>query len=128
MTSNRLFIWLGATVLGLLLSGFRHLPHSKPPVQADKSTQPLAPQTDRAQTLKFPLDLSVPFKCADSPAPPTIEKNAADAVVIGDLFAAKPKPPASPFQLKGDLIISPEPEVEKKKTYDGAGITLDIKQ
>jgi len=48
-------------------------------------------------------------------------------VAPNSIFAATPKPPRT-LLLDGQLIMSPEPEADKKKSMDGAGISINLKR
>ena len=75
-----------------------------------------------------PLDLSVPFKEDEnnkdqSPLPDDEEQNQKN-----NLFNSDPKnTPHSPLQLKGTWLMLQEPELEKRKSVDGAGIIINVK-
>jgi hypothetical protein len=68
------------------------------------------------------LDLSVPFKDVDLNAvqfePLPIETN---------IFAPDLQKKPQQLQLKGQFIKFPDPEIEKRKSVDGAGIVINIK-
>ena len=44
-----------------------------------------------------------------------------------DYFDTKTKAKPRALELNGNFITSPEPEIEKKKTVDGAGISINVK-
>jgi len=75
-----------------------------------------------------PLDLSVPFKDDEDnkeklPLPDDEEQNQKN-----NLFNSDPKnTPHSPLQLKGTWLMLQEPELEKRKSVDGAGIIINVK-
>lgn len=126
MNASRLFIRTSLAVLALLLSGF-HSPsrHPAPPLKKP----PAAELTPPPQPILAPLDLSVPFTAA--PAGNDANGLDDDADILNDfngLFAAKPKKIDGPLQLRGGWIASPEPEVEKRKSVDGASIMINIKE
>ncbi|MDD5274866.1 MAG: hypothetical protein PHR16_02150 [Methylovulum sp.] len=90
-----------------------------------------SPQHDEALDEKQvkPLDLSVPFKAIKS-AENTRAKNQAsktDQKGGDNLFAPEPEKETQPLQIKGGWLMSPEPEVEKSKSVDGAGIVINVK-
>lgn len=129
MRNKRLFILI-VTVALPVLGGFKS---PAKPIQDKPQTKNSAtkePLDKPSAVAKPPLDLTMPLKAADEAdeSAPAVEKSPPNATHMDDLFMNKPKTADLPFQLKGDLLISPEPEVEKKKTVDGAGITIDIKQ
>ena len=92
-------------------------------------TKNIKANVDDSAELQAPLDLSVPFDAAKETNAPnhSTEPNGKAESAVDDLFAPKPKKPDQPLQLKGGFLMSPEPEVEKKKTVDGAGIVIDLK-
>jgi hypothetical protein len=81
-----------------------------------------APAADAGNAAEFqkPLDLSIPFKMADSAAQ-KIGKSAAGQ----DLFAARKKQRA--LELNGGAVMTHDPEGEKQQTVDGAGIVFSLK-
>lgn len=81
---------------------------------------------DDRKELQAPLDLSVPFDEAKTAGDnePVADRQQS---VVDTLFAPKPKNPEQSLRLKGGWLMSPEPEAEKKKTIDGAGIVIDLK-
>ncbi|MEF3075355.1 hypothetical protein V2P20_09980 [Methylobacter sp. Wu1] len=81
-----------------------------------------APAADAGNAAEFqkPLDLSIPFKMADSAAQ-KIGQNAARQ----DLFAARKKQRA--LELNGGAVMTHDPEGEKQQTVDGAGIVFSLK-
>lgn len=94
------------------------------------STEENTAITANKQETALPLDLSVPFKADDNPqndleAQPDNSGHNND----NNLFANKPQNATQPpLQLKGGWVMSQEPETEKKKTVDGAGIVINVKQ
>ena len=84
------------------------------------------PPEDETDTLakQKPLDLSIPFSeverkmrlAGPSPKKPPRKTN---------LFAAEKE--RQTVQVNGRLLMSPEPEVEKQKSADGAGIVINLK-
>lgn len=75
-------------------------------------------------SLYKPLDLSLPF--ADDGLESYQDKDLGQTSGL-DLFENKHKKPHRPLELKGGFLMSPEPEMEKKKTVDGAGISINLK-
>lgn len=72
-----------------------------------------------------PLDLSVPFNDQDSLD--SLKEQSLGQTPALNLFDNKTKKPSRPLELKGGFLMSPEPEMEKKKTVDGAGISINVK-
>jgi hypothetical protein len=81
-----------------------------------------APAVDagNADVFQKPLDLSIPFKMAESAAQKS-GQNAAGQ----DLFAAGKKQRA--LELNGGAVMTHDPEGEKQQTVDGAGIVFSLK-
>jgi hypothetical protein len=74
----------------------------------------------------MPLDLSVPFKSAEN-SDYQIEQKELNQGGAADLFDLKTKKKPRSLELGGGLLMSPEPEAEKRKTVDGAGIVINLK-
>ena len=127
MKNYRLFL-LGFTTLSyLFLSGFNQSDNASYTKKSTPVKRPLTGiKTNDDKTLQRPLDLSIPFsqleEAQQSKSVNSDTQNAVDA-----LFAPKPKKSDQPLQLKGCWLMSPEPEVEKRKSVDGAGIVIDLK-
>ncbi|MDP2901752.1 MAG: hypothetical protein Q8N96_01390 [Methylovulum sp.] len=128
MKNYRLFLLGFTTVSYLFLSGFNqsdHPPDTKPP-SIKRATSSTKAKSDGGKALQRPLDLTIPFKGIENAGQSKIvddsTQNAVDA-----LFAPKLKKDGQPLQLKGGWLMSPEPEVEKRKSVDGAGIVIDLK-
>lgn len=129
MNPHRTLILLFATISWVFLTGLQKpghhqtARHKAPAVQTTQTPPPLA------EPPKPPLDLSVPFKnpandATNGTAPPSEPK----ATQMDGLFEPPPKKTNRPIELKGGLLNSPDPEVEKRKSVDGASIMIDIKQ
>jgi hypothetical protein len=73
-----------------------------------------------------PLDLSVPFKDSENADLNNAQKSAAQSLVT-NIFAPETKKKTRPLELNGGFLMSPEPEVEKRKSVDGAGIVINLK-
>ena len=74
--------------------------------------------------LDTPLDLSVPFKATEKF---DLEKKWLIPNVILDAFAFDPNKKARSLELNGHLLKSPDPQPEKRKSLDGAGVSINIK-
>ncbi|MCX7084917.1 MAG: hypothetical protein NTY69_05190 [Methylococcales bacterium] len=85
-----------------------------PPIQIDPDV------------LYKPLDLSVPFNDQEN-YESLIDKNKSGQSKGIEYFDSKPKVKRRPLELNGGFLMSPEPEIEKKKTVDGAGISINLK-
>ncbi|MDD5272223.1 MAG: hypothetical protein PHU14_05840 [Methylovulum sp.] len=126
MNTQTFYVRTLITVLALLLSGFKAPTHHHTMGNSGKKV-PEAPVSVSAPATP-PLDLSIPFKTPDN-------SNATSAIIDDDeptlfngLFAPPPKIGEAPLQLKGGWINSPEPEIEKRKSVDGASIMINIKE
>lgn len=69
-----------------------------------------------------PLDLSIPLISLE---PADIKKNDEDQ--LNEFFDTQSKKRQRSLELKGNFLMSPEPEVERRKTLDGAGISINVK-
>lgn len=76
--------------------------------------------------LEKPLDLSIPFKNHESAVLKFEQKSAVQSQET-NIFAPETKKKPRPLELDGDFLMSPEPEVEKQKSVDGAGIVIKLK-
>lgn len=73
-----------------------------------------------------PLDLSLPFTSIET-SDYKAEKKAKSQSEADDFFALKAKKKPRSLELEGDFLMSPEPEVEKQKTVDGAGVVINLR-
>jgi len=98
---------------------------NKTKATAEKPLERIDSKLNSEQNLNKPLDLSVPFQGEPSAgaSDKTIQENTDSLFSLG----AKKKPSQAPLQLKGGWLMSPEPEVEKSKSLDGAGIVIQVK-
>ena len=69
-----------------------------------------------------PLDLSVPFKDSGK-----TEQTSAVQNTETTIFASETKKKPRSLELDGQFLLSPEPEVEKQKSVDGAGLVIRLK-
>jgi hypothetical protein len=74
-----------------------------------------------------PLDLSVPFKNSENADLKDVQKSTTQNLVANTLASETKKKPG-PLELNGSFLMSPEPEVEKRKSLDGAGIVINLKR
>jgi len=74
-----------------------------------------------------PLDLSVPFKNSEHADLIDTKKSATQNLVANTLASETKKKPG-PLELNGRFLMSPEPEAEKRKSFDGAGIVINLKR
>jgi len=73
-----------------------------------------------------PLDLSVQFKDSEN-ADLKIDQKSAGQSRETNIFAPETKKKPRPLELDGGFLMSPEPETEKQKSLDGAGIVIKLK-
>jgi hypothetical protein len=71
-----------------------------------------------------PLDLSIPFEANEHF---DLEKKWLIPHESLDIFAVDTNKKARSLELNGNLLMSPEPQAEKRKSVDGAGISINIK-
>ncbi|TAN71451.1 MAG: hypothetical protein EPN17_01545 [Methylobacter sp.] len=77
--------------------------------------------------LQKSLDLSIPFNGSEN-AGLAIEQDRAVQAELSNLFATEKKKKSRPLYLDGQILMSQEPEVDKKKSLDGAGIVINLKR
>lgn len=77
--------------------------------------------------LQKSLDLSIPLNESET-AGLTIEQNRVDQGDLSNLFATEKKKKPRPLYLDGQILMSQELEVDKKKSLDGAGIVINLKR
>ena len=122
MNPHRTLILTLAAVSWVFLTGYHKPGHHQAAHLKEPATQTPAPAAEPPK----PLDLSVPFKSPADDAPEAPKEHKVSQ--LDGLFAPPPKKLNRPIELKGGLINSPDPEVEKRKSVDGASIMIDIKQ
>ena len=79
--------------------------------------------TDRNEAAN-PLDLSVPFKGSENG---DLDKKSTAPNGTVNIFSTENKKKSRPLELEGGVLMSPEPEPEKRKSVDGAGIIFNLK-
>lgn len=75
--------------------------------------------------LQKPLDLSIPFQSVEDVGLKNEQSQTAQSRVP-NLFAAENKKKQRPLKLDGGVLMSQEPEAEKQRSLDGAGIRLNV--
>lgn len=73
-----------------------------------------------------PLDLSIPFKTIDEAGWKNAKTQAAAESRTPNLFASENKKSRRTVNLDGGVLMSQEPEAEKQRSLDGAGIRLNL--
>jgi hypothetical protein len=76
--------------------------------------------------LQRPLDLSIPYSDVDK-SDRLNELDTDMSIQNANIFADDNNKKTRPVQINGKLLMSPEPEVEKQKSADGAGIVINLK-
>jgi len=153
MKNYRLFIVSFVTASFILLTGFEKpgvndaLPSANEvkkvqskskeslvkPKQKTKNKQEavsvLRAKNSAAEEAEFqkPLDLSMPFKDSEN-AWLTIEQNKAVQGESLNIFASEKEKKLRPLYLDSQVLMSQEPEVDKRKSLDGAGIVINLKR
>jgi len=153
MKNYRLFIVSFVTASFMLLTGFEKsgvnnaLPSAevkkvqskskeslvKPKQKKTKNKQDavsvLRAKNSAAEEAEFqrPLDLSMPFKDSEN-AWLTIEQNKAVQGESLNIFASEKEKKLRPLYLDSQVLMSQEPEVDKRKSLDGAGIVINLKR
>ena len=84
--------------------------------------------TEAAKNSEFekPLDLSLPFKTPENSSL-KVEKKSVSQSRETNIFASETTKKPRNFELDGDFLMSPDPEGEKIKSVDGAGIVIKVK-
>ncbi|MDO9049189.1 MAG: hypothetical protein Q7U66_15835 [Methylobacter sp.] len=77
--------------------------------------------------LQKTLDLSMPFKDFENPSL-TIERNRVAQEESLNIFSSEKKKKSRPLYLDGQMLMSQEPEEDKRKSLDGAGIVINLKR
>lgn len=85
------------------------------------------PSIAKDAELEKSLDLSIPFKDSEN-AWVKIEQNRASQRDSLTGFAAGKQKQPGPVNLDGEMLMSPEPEADKRKSLDGAGIVITLKR
>jgi hypothetical protein len=80
----------------------------------------------KGNELEKPLDLSVQFEDPENADLKNEQKSAAQNG-SANIFAQETKKKHRPLELDGGFLMSPEPEAEKQKSVDGAGIVIKLK-
>ena len=81
----------------------------------------------KGDELEKPLDLSLPYVDSENAELKREQKPAAQSGV-SNIFSPETKKKVRSLELDGDFLMSPEPEAEKLKSVDGAGIVIKLKR
>jgi hypothetical protein len=77
--------------------------------------------------LQRTLDLSIPFNDSEN-AWLTVEQNRIAQAEAANMFAAEKKNKPGSIDLDGQMLMSQEPETDKRKSLDGAAIVINLKR
>lgn len=77
--------------------------------------------------LEKSLDLSIPLKDAEN-AWVKIEQNRVNQRDSLAVFSAEKQKNTGPVNLDGAMLMSQEPEADKRKSLDGAGVVITLKR
>lgn len=111
MKTRRLFL-VGFLIIAMsVLTGWRSHHHKK-----HRTVEPIAEITEPKT-----LDLSLPLRTEDKLETPITQEKSA-------LSIEKPKKIQRELELDTQSIMSVEPEAGKTKSFDGAGITINLKR
>ncbi|HEY8036324.1 MAG TPA: hypothetical protein VIF37_12150 [Methylobacter sp.] len=77
--------------------------------------------------LQKSLDFSIPFKVSESTWL-KIEPNKMTQEDSSNMFTTEKQNKPRPVDLDGQMLMSQEPEVDKRKSLDGAGIVITLKR
>jgi hypothetical protein len=81
---------------------------------------------DENAELPKSLNLSIPFNDSEN-----IDLKTEQNSIVGEssnIFAAEHKRKSQPLMLDGQMLMSQEPEMDKRKSLDGAGIIINLKR
>lgn len=153
MKNNRVFLLNFVMASFILLTGFQkpsinHAPLAEKQIASDnvktvrlQSKQGLVKQREKKDKhllaaanssaseyaeLQKSLDLSIPFKVSEN-AWLTTEQNRIAQREPSTIFI-KEKKKSQPVHLDGEMLMSQEPEIDKQKSLDGAGIVITLKR
>ncbi len=93
---------------------------------SNKQPEPIV--NDDAELQKS-LDLSIPFKVKTSENSwLKTEQNRVSQRDAENLFTTEKQNKHGPLDLDGQILMSQEPEMDKRKSFDGAGIVINLKR
>ncbi len=131
--NNHLFLLGFAAASLILLTGFENSSPSaaKPSASTQKKTSTkqksaLRSKTNNGAALQKSLDLSIPFKDSENGWVKPEQNKAVKTEA--NMFAAEKKKKPRSLALDGQMLMSQEPEMDKKKSLDGAGIVINLKR
>ncbi|MDO9423463.1 MAG: hypothetical protein Q7T40_04670 [Methylobacter sp.] len=91
--------------------------------------KPSVPSANDDAELQKTLDLTIPFKVKVSEDVwLKSEQNKVTQRESANLFATEKQKKSGPLDLDGQMLMSQEPEMDKQKSLDGAGIVFTLKR
>jgi hypothetical protein len=85
------------------------------------------PSANEDAVLQKTLDLTIPFKASENAWLKTEQSRVASGESLTMFTSGKKKRPRT-INLDGQMLMSQEPEVDKQKSVDGAGIVFTLKR
>jgi hypothetical protein len=85
------------------------------------------PSANEDAVLQKTLDLTIPFRASENAWLKTEQSRVASGESLTMFTSGKKKRPRS-IDLNGQMLMSQEPEVDKQKSLDGAGIVFTLKR
>jgi hypothetical protein len=85
------------------------------------------PSANEDAVLQKSLDLTIPFKASENAWLKTEQGKVASGESLTMFTSGKKKRPRT-INLDGQMLMSQEPEVDKQKSVDGAGIVFTLKR
>ena len=116
--------WFQPTLIGIVVLACFFLYGFKKPIKAQGETLEKKSLANQKHPPKY-LDLEVPLRKISFQEMPEIS-NAYPGHLSEPI--AKNKSISRKIELQGRFIMSQEPEIEKTKSADGAGIVINIRQ
>lgn len=130
MTNYRIFLLIFLTVAWVFLSGLNQAVDYAMPTEETQKTDSAGAGDNRptqGDELEKPLDLSLPYVDSENAELKREQKPTAQSGV-SNIFFPETKKKVRSLELDGDFLMSPEPEAEKLKSVDGAGIVIKLKR
>jgi hypothetical protein len=130
MTNYRIFLLIFLTVAWVFLSGLNQAVDNDMSTEETQKTDSAGADANRptkGDELEKPLDLSLPYMDSENAELKRGQKPAAQSGV-STIFPPETKKKVRSLELDGNFLMSPEPEAEKLKSVDGAGIVIKLKR
>jgi hypothetical protein len=107
-------------------SYFKHKLKHKRLLQSRRHLRNITTQQTQQADVHKPLDLDVPFKDLDN-SNVTRQINSVNSNTESGLFTENNQTKQRALQVKGEFVMSQDPEAGKKKTADGAAIVINLR-